>query len=159
MSKKRVLITDDHPSIRFLLRSLVETTNDFTVCGDAADGVEAIERARELGPDLILLDFSMPRMNGAETATVLKKLMPKVPIILFTLHEDSVNQALAISMGVDRVISKADGITKLIECMRNVLELDLTSSTAVGPLAVPLDGMPEMSPPQQSPLSEEKLPE
>jgi two-component system chemotaxis response regulator CheY len=85
MSKKRVLITDEHPSIRFLLRSLVET-EQFTVCGEAANGAEAIEKAKELAPDLILLDFSMPGMNGGETAEVLKKSMPQVRIILFTLH-------------------------------------------------------------------------
>jgi PleD family two-component response regulator len=85
MSKKRVLITDEHPSIRFLLRSLVET-EQFTVCGEAANGAEAIEKAKELAPDLILLDFSMPGMNGGETAKVLKKSMPQVRIILFTLH-------------------------------------------------------------------------
>jgi DNA-binding NarL/FixJ family response regulator len=120
MTKKRVFIVDDHPSIRFLLGSLVET-EDFTVCGEAVDGREAIEKAQKARPDLILLDFSMPRMNGGEAAVVLKRLMPHVPIILFTLHEDSVNQALAAAMRVDRVIAKADGMTKLLECMRNLL--------------------------------------
>jgi DNA-binding NarL/FixJ family response regulator len=122
MPKKKVLIVDDHPSIRFLLRSLVET-EDFTVCGEAADGREAVEKAPQLNPDLILLDFSMPNMNGAQAAPVLKRLLPSVPIILFTMHEDSVNSALAAAMNVDRVIAKPDGMTKLLECMRNVLSL------------------------------------
>jgi DNA-binding NarL/FixJ family response regulator len=73
--KKKVLIVDDHPTIRFLLGSLVET-DQFTVCGKLADGKEAIDKAPDLNPDLILLDYPMPRVNGAETASVLKRLMP-----------------------------------------------------------------------------------
>jgi two-component system chemotaxis response regulator CheY len=73
MSKKRVLIVDDQLSIRFVLRSLVET-DQLTVYGEAASGAEAIEKAKELGPDLILLDFSMPGMNGGETAKIIKKV-------------------------------------------------------------------------------------
>jgi two-component system chemotaxis response regulator CheY len=132
MSKKRVLITDEHPSIRFLLRSLVET-EQFTVCGEAANGAEAIEKAKELAPDLILLDFSMPGMNGGETAKVLKKSMPQVRIILFTLHEESVNQALAAAMGVDMVVAKPGAAFELLDCMRSVLGLGEEPSTAGGP--------------------------
>jgi two-component system chemotaxis response regulator CheY len=132
MSKKRVLVTDDHPSIRFLLRCLVET-EQFTVCGEAANGPEAIEKAKELGPDLILLDFSMPGMNGGETAKILKKLLPQVQIILFTLDEESVNEALAAAMGVDRVVAKPGAAFELLDCMRSVLGLGAKPSTAVGP--------------------------
>lgn len=158
MPKKRILITDDHPSIRFLLRSLVET-DEFTVCGEAADGEEAIEKAKELHPDLMLLDFSMPRMNGGEAAKILKKLMPEVPIILFTLHEESVNNALAESMGVARVIAKPDGITKLLDCMRDVLNLGPKGSNAVGPLAIPVESAPDLSQPAQPTRTDEKPPE
>jgi CheY-like chemotaxis protein len=82
MPKKRILIVDDHPSMRFLIRSLVEN-DDFTVCDLAADGVEAIEKAKQLQPDLILLDFAMQRMTGGEVAVILKGRMPHIPIILF----------------------------------------------------------------------------
>ena len=124
MPKKRVFIVDDHPSIRFLLTSLVET-EDFTVCGEAVDGRDAIEKAPQANPDLILLDFSMPTMNGGEAAVVLKRLMPQVPIILFTLHDDSLSQAFGAAMQVDRVIAKADGMKELLPCMRSVLGFPL----------------------------------
>jgi DNA-binding NarL/FixJ family response regulator len=140
MPKKKVLVVDDHPSMRFLIRSLVESDDDFAVCGEAADGVEAIEKAKQLVPDLILLDFAMPRMTGGEAAVILKKRMPHLPIILFTLHQDQVNEALAATMRVDRVIAKTDGMTKVLECMREVLGLGPRQSAIVGPLAVPLDG-------------------
>jgi CheY-like chemotaxis protein len=120
MPSKKILVVDDNPSIRFVIRSLVEAAG-FTVCGEAGNGIEAIEKAQQVNPDLILLDLSMPRMTGAEAAPVLKSQMPHVPIILFTLHDDTVGEALAAAMGVDRVIAKPDGMTKLVECVRNVL--------------------------------------
>jgi len=155
MEKKKVLIVDDHPSIRFLLRSLVET-EDFTVCGEAVDGRDAVEKAPQFNPDLILLDFSMPNMNGAQAAPVLKKLMPHVPIILFTMHKDAVGSALAAAMNVDRVIAKPDGMTKLLECMRSVLSLPPPTQLAtVGPLELPIDPTPEIAKPRQPPSTEE----
>jgi DNA-binding NarL/FixJ family response regulator len=157
--KKKVLIVDDHPTIRFLLGSLVET-DQFTVCGNLADGKEAIDKAPDLNPDLILLDYAMPRLNGAETATVLKRLMPTVPVILFTLHEASVNKTLVAAMRVDRVISKADGMTKLLECMRELVGLPPTRTDTVGPLQLPIDPMPETNAlPQPTATPEEKPPE
>jgi DNA-binding NarL/FixJ family response regulator len=78
MPKKKVLIIDDHAGIRFLLRSLVET-DDFTVCGEASNGTQGIEKAKETDPDLVLLDFSMPGINGAETAVILKRLKRTFP--------------------------------------------------------------------------------
>jgi two-component system, chemotaxis family, chemotaxis protein CheY len=75
-----ILVVDDNASIRYLIRSLLENTG-YAVCGEAEDGADAIEKAKQLKPDLICLDLSMPRMNGAEAASVLKRLMPAVPII------------------------------------------------------------------------------
>jgi DNA-binding NarL/FixJ family response regulator len=155
--KKKVLIVDDHPSIRFLFSSLVET-DQFTVCGALADGKDAIDKAPELNPDLILLDYVMPRLNGAETATVLKRLMPTVPVILFTLHDVSVNKTILAAMRVDKVISKADGMTKLLEGMRELVGLPPTDT--VGPLQLPIDPMPETNAlPQPTATPEEKPPE
>jgi DNA-binding NarL/FixJ family response regulator len=65
------------------------------ICGEAADGVAAIERAKELEPDVVILDLAMPRLNGMETAAVLKNLMPKLPIIMLTFHEDRIKSVPA----------------------------------------------------------------
>ena len=80
--KKCILIADDSQTIRSVLRTFLESREGFEVCGEAVDGVDAIEKAKELRPDLIILDLAMPRMNGAAAASVLKRMMPKVPIIL-----------------------------------------------------------------------------
>ena len=124
---KRVLIADDHATVRFLIRSLVENAG-FTVCAEADDGTHAIEQAKGSHPDLILLDLSMPNMNGAEAASVLKRMMPQVPIILFTLHDDSISQRLAKALGVDMVVAKSDGMTNLVGSMRILLGLSSVES-------------------------------
>jgi DNA-binding NarL/FixJ family response regulator len=110
-----ILIVDDNANIRRLLRSFVETNTGFEVCGEAENGPEGIEKAKELQPDLILLDLTLPGMLGTEAAPILKQLLPQVKIILFTLHTDGVNQALASTFDIDAVISKTDAITTLRE--------------------------------------------
>jgi two-component system, chemotaxis family, chemotaxis protein CheY len=117
---KNILVVDDNASIRFLIRSLLENTG-YAVCGEAEDGADAIEKAKQLKPDLICLDLSMPRMNGAQAASVLKRLMPAVPIILFTMHEDSLGQSLARAVGVDKVLGKPDGMSRLTESIAELL--------------------------------------
>jgi DNA-binding NarL/FixJ family response regulator len=119
---QRVLIADDHATIRFLIRSLVEHAG-FNVCAEAEDGARAIEEAKQSHPDLILLDVSMPGMNGIEAASQLKRLMPNVPIILFTLHDDSIGKQLAKAVGVDAIVAKSDGMSNLVDTMRKLVGL------------------------------------
>src|SRR5258708_17530383 len=82
--RSRVLVIDDGDSVRDIIGIFLENTG-FEVCGEAADGVEGIEQAKKLKPDLIVLDLAMPRMNGVEAASVLNQTMPRVPIVLLTL--------------------------------------------------------------------------
>lgn len=77
----------------------------YQLCGEAADGAEAVLLAKELNPDLIILDFSMPVMDGLEAARELKKLTPNVPIIMFTQHSDEVLR-LAVNAPVNRIVPK-----------------------------------------------------
>jgi DNA-binding NarL/FixJ family response regulator len=116
-----ILLVDDNPNIRHLLRVYVETQTSFKICGEAGHGVEAIERARELQPDLILIDLSMPVLGGAEAASVLKAMLPRTKIILFSMHMDAVPRSLAMAIGVDLALSKSDGITKLGDHLKNLL--------------------------------------
>jgi DNA-binding NarL/FixJ family response regulator len=110
-----ILIVDDNANIRRLLRSFVETTTGFRICGEAQNGAEAIEKVKELQPDLVLLDLTLPGMSGTETAPVLKQLAPHVKIILFTMHTDGVNQSLASVFNIDVVLAKTDAVAKLPE--------------------------------------------
>lgn len=113
-----VLIADDNPLVRTVVRFFVECHKDLEVCGEATDGVDVIEKAKELRPDLIVLDLSMPRMNGLEAASKLKRIMPQVPIILFTMYKEQLGNS---AVGVDAVLSKPDGMTGLVECVQRLL--------------------------------------
>jgi DNA-binding NarL/FixJ family response regulator len=107
---KRILLVDDLPQIRKLIRAYVEEETDFRVCGEAIDGFDAIDKAQSLKPDLVILDASMPRMNGIEAAPKLKKLLPETPIILFTSHESMMHGFDAREIGVDAVVTKDRGM-------------------------------------------------
>ena len=135
-----ILIVDDNPSIRYLLRICVESKTGFAVCGEAGHGVEAIEKARQLHPDLIILDLSMPVMNGAEAAVFLKRSMPQVKIILFTMHADNVGRALGAVVGIDLTLSKSDGLMKLDEHIKTLLSrppltMPPADLTKIGPVS------------------------
>ena len=82
----RILIADDNSQIRNALRLLVEQDADWKVCGEAIDGGDAVERARETNPDLIVLDFQMPVMNGLQAAREIAKFTPEIPVLLCTAH-------------------------------------------------------------------------
>jgi DNA-binding NarL/FixJ family response regulator len=79
------------------------------VVGEAIDGQDAVEKARRLKPDLILLDLSMPGMNGLEAARVIRTVLPSASMMLFTLHRDEVTDSDAFAAGINAIISKAEG--------------------------------------------------
>lgn len=132
---KSILIADDSDTVRHAVRVFLERRG-FTVCGEAGDGVDAIEKAQELKPDVILLDVAMPRMNGIEAAPVLKSRLPRIQIILFTMFSDSLSQSLMSALGVHAVVGKADGLTKLLERVDSLLG-SLHSSVPDSPKAKP----------------------
>jgi DNA-binding NarL/FixJ family response regulator len=117
---KRILIVDDNEYFLPVLRACLETQG-YEVCGEARDGVTAIERAKELKPDLVVMDMAMPKLNGMEAAAVLKNAIPKVPVVLLTIHDEEVNAAPTAAFGIKAVVSKADGISALTKCLRDLL--------------------------------------
>jgi DNA-binding NarL/FixJ family response regulator len=119
---KRILIVDDLPQMRKLIRDYLEEEEEFRVCGEAIDGFDAIDKAQNLKPDLIILDASMPRMNGIEAAPKLKKLLPETPIILFTFHENMMHGFAAGEVGVDAVVTKDRGMFPLKESVKALLQ-------------------------------------
>jgi DNA-binding NarL/FixJ family response regulator len=119
-----VLIVDDNQMVRKVMRHFFETLPDWKVGGEAEEGAEAIQKATELKPDLILLDFSMPNMNGVEAASVLKKKLPSVHIILFTIFDDALGSSLVSAVGVDLVVPKAEGLTGLEKAIQHLMGTD-----------------------------------
>jgi DNA-binding NarL/FixJ family response regulator len=119
-TSKRVLIADDNPVVRKAVCSLF-TFDGFSVCGEAGNGAQAIEEAKQTRPDVIVLDLSMPVMDGIRAAKALKQIMPDVPIILFTAHASSALEKDALAAGIAAIISKQqdpfDLVTKAHELL------------------------------------------
>jgi DNA-binding NarL/FixJ family response regulator len=108
---KIVLVADDSALIREMLCKMFEAEENYDLCAEAVNGEEAIALAKKHRPDLIILDFSMPVMNGVEAARELKRIMPHVPIIMFTLHADTVRDyLLSIKSPIDLFVPKTDAM-------------------------------------------------
>jgi DNA-binding NarL/FixJ family response regulator len=116
-----ILIVDDNLSIRRGLSELFQREVDFDVCGDAENGKEAIQKARELHPELIVLDLSMPIMNGLEAARILKRVMPKIAIIIYSVDGDSSIEREARSAGASALVSKSDRMSVLLGTARDLV--------------------------------------
>ena len=105
-----ILIVDDYPPIRHLLRSCIEQSTDWQVCGEAEDGEAAVEKVKQLHPDVVILDFQIPVMNGLETARRISQLALNTAMVMFTMHneEQLLNEARAA--GIKDVVSKSDSV-------------------------------------------------
>jgi DNA-binding NarL/FixJ family response regulator len=123
-----VLIVDDHEAIRRTLRVRIEELPEFSVCGEAVNGVDAVEKAQLLTPNLVILDFAMPEMNGLEAATALKFMLPSTKLYLLTAHSNRELELAARDAGVDAVYSKYDDLSALF----HRLKIDCVLSEASG---------------------------
>jgi DNA-binding NarL/FixJ family response regulator len=122
---KSVLIVDDHEAIRRELRRLFQSDPEFTVCGEAVDGADAISKAQQLSPDLVILDFAMPEMSGLEAAAALQHIMPDAALFLLSAYHTRELELGAIQFGVRAVFSKYDNLDGLINRARTELKLEL----------------------------------
>jgi DNA-binding NarL/FixJ family response regulator len=104
----RILIADDNAMVRRALRRLIESHSDWQVCGEAMGGREAIDRARELHPDVLVLDLMMPGMNGFEAARQLAELEPKLPILLCTVQISAFVVEKAQKLGIQGAVAKSE---------------------------------------------------
>lgn len=116
----RILIVDDSGLVRSRLREMLQQHAQWKVCGEAANGREALDKVQTLRPDLIVLDFLMPGMDGLQAARELRKLVPHVPILLFTMHLSRQLIEQARNAGVRGAVSKSDA-SRLVEGVEAVL--------------------------------------
>ena len=119
-SIEAVLIVDDNPGVRSALRAFLERRG-YRISGEAVDGVDAIHKAEEQKPDVILMDLAMPNLSGAGAAAVIRKTVPDTRIVIFTLYSDTVGRHLANALGVDLVIDKMEGAAGLTEAIDRIL--------------------------------------
>ena len=122
---KRILIADDHESVLRRVRGMIESQPTWQVCGEAVNGREAITKAQELKPDLVILDFAMPHLNGLRTASEINKLLPEVPIVMFTMYSSQLTQEVK-RHGITRLVDKAQSAA-LVPVVEELLGLAETA--------------------------------
>lgn len=118
--KSRIVIAEDHTILREGLRSLLIADPDFDVVGEAGDGRAAVRCAESLSPDLVLMDLSMPRMNGLEAIKDIKKLNPKIKIVVLTVHKTEEYILATLQAGADGYVLKDASHSELLMALRNV---------------------------------------
>jgi CheY-like chemotaxis protein len=116
-----VLVVDDNPTVCKLICELFTREVDFQVCARAENGREAFLKAQEHKPDLVVTDLTMPLMNGLEETCALKKLMPSLPVILYSANMDSFVEKQALAAGAAATVARADVVTELIPTARILL--------------------------------------
>ncbi len=116
----RILVADDSPAIRRCLRGLLDHHDDWLVCDEATNGKEAIERFQQAKPDLIVIDFQMPEMNGLDAARRIVDLSPKTPILMVTIHLSKQLSDEARRVGIRGTCAKAD-ISSVVEAVGALL--------------------------------------
>lgn len=118
----RVLVVDDHQVMRKGVRALLETDSAWEVCGEAENGRLAVEKTRELNPDLVILDLTMPEMNGLEAARQIRQLSPQTKIVIFSMHESPQVRKEARDAGADAFVSKSSMAEALTVTARGLLK-------------------------------------
>jgi DNA-binding NarL/FixJ family response regulator len=116
----KILIVDDSAVIRHCLRSCIEQNPKIVVCGEAENGQVAIDKVKELNPDVVILDWQMPVMNGLEAARQIAQLAPNASMALLTLHSEDEILGLAEAVGVQRVFSKSEKLVHLVAWLTTI---------------------------------------
>jgi CheY-like chemotaxis protein len=120
--RKRILIADDHEVMRRGVRGLVESQEEWSVCGEAIEGNEAVSKTKELRPDLLILDVSMPGMSGIEAAVHILKDDPNTKILFFTMHDSPQMMREISNVGAWGYVAKARAGNDLVDAVRIILD-------------------------------------
>jgi two-component system, NarL family, response regulator NreC len=119
---KRILIVDDHPALREGLKTILYAQPNFDIVGEAADGLEALNFVERLLPDLVLMDFSMPRMDGISATREIKKKYPRTKILVLTNNSSPEYLKAALKVGTDGFLSKDSPRAELIQSIKDILD-------------------------------------
>ena len=121
MGKIRIMLAEDHKVVREGTRRLLESQSDFQVVGEASDGIEAVELAKKLRPEIIIMDVSMPRLNGIEATKEIKSLYPNIAILVLTGYDDDEYVFALLEAGAAGYLLKESSGEELIEAIRQVM--------------------------------------
>jgi DNA-binding NarL/FixJ family response regulator len=134
--ESRIVIAEDHTILREGLRSLLSSEPELRVVGEAKDGREAIRRVEQLEPDLILMDLSMPRMNGVEAIREIKNRIPETKVLALTVHKAEEFVLEVLQAGADGYVLKDASSEELVMAIRSVLEGQRYLSPAVSQMVI-----------------------
>lgn len=133
MGSTRVLLSDDHSFVRRGLRTILEATEEFEVCGEAADGKQTLDQAIELVPDILILDISMPPPNGLEVAAQLSTRLPDTKILMITMHDSEEMLRAAARAGASGYLLKSDAEQLLLTALKRLEEGRWFVSPSINP--------------------------
>jgi DNA-binding NarL/FixJ family response regulator len=111
----RIVLADDHEIVRAGLKGIIDQHEDWVVCGEAANGVEAVAKVLELKPDIVFLDITMPIMSGIQAAMEIRQLVPATKILVLSMHDTASMSAVLSSVGADAHLTKTVSADKLVE--------------------------------------------
>ena len=129
----RILLVDDHPVVRQGLRTLLEGRSEWEVAGEASDGLEAVEKVNSLQPDVVVLDITMPRMNGIEACRVIKEKKPGVEVLFVTQHDSPQMMREALAAGARGYVVKSNLARDLLEAIEQVSQHRVFTALAHNP--------------------------
>ena len=118
----RIVVVDDHDAVRRLIREILESEDNWVVCGEAADGIEAVERTRELQPDLVVMDIIMPRRNGFAATREIARVAPGIPVLMTTLYEFPELWRQVRDAGAQGCLLKTESATSLIPAVKSLIQ-------------------------------------
>jgi DNA-binding NarL/FixJ family response regulator len=122
MKKMRVLVVDDHETVRRGVSSILEARKDIEICGEASNGQEGVEKTSELNPDLIVLDVTMPVLDGFSAARQIRTILPEVPILILSMHDGTSIVREAQQAGVQGFVTKSQAGSVLLKAVDTVLK-------------------------------------
>lgn len=127
----QIILADDHALFRNLMKQSIEVISDFRIVGEASDGFELLELLKTTKPDLIILDITMPNLQGIEAAREIKKTYPKIKILVLTMHKSEDHLRSALAAGVDGYLLKEDAYEDLITAIRSIQQGKIYLSSLV----------------------------
>ena len=125
----RILIVDDHEIFRRGLRSLLESRADWEVCGEATDGRDAVDKAKQLQPDVIVLDITMPRLNGLDAVGLIRKEVPTAKVVILSQHQPALMKQVALTAGAGAYVTKSEVSRELMAAIDSLLSAGSSQSS------------------------------
>jgi len=136
MSNIRVLLADDHTIVRQGLRSLLDSQEDIEVVGEAENGREAFEKTKQIAPDIVVLDITMPKLNGIEATRQIKKLNPEIKVIVLTVHDSEEYVHQVLQAGASGYLLKESAVSDLVSAINAVKKGDIFLSPTISKVVV-----------------------